>query len=280
MLNIYRDIILYGLLVIRNHIRLIFLFLLFLSFHSVAELKDISSKGGKAEPAQKSVKEERVKPVHKPSKQEVNNDLAQSVKSQEGKAKEENCSTEGQKSLHSDRFTFSTPLSFSNQINGWIDKSLDIMKKDVSKQCPSYCQQTKSYKVLSKTYPQNIEKDSCKEGEANEFYSFKKAFPFEKGADSIKQAHKNMMEWIFSTFVYPYYSPFENPSREFIENKLSEACPSCSFYFDYTYKYTKDNSLELNIKARCGDKKKLLSRFKAEFILTSSWKCKKTDDEK
>ena len=192
-------------------------------------------------------------------------------------AKDCNSSAQSQRSLKSYTFkgVFSIPDS---QIEDLVNSHFPYIQKGWPKQCPEHCEQINNYKIVSKTYPTDIKKGSCKKEEAKESYSLKKQFAFQKDKNSVVKAHKEMWEWIFSVFIYPYY-PFVKPSKEFIENKLLEACPSCSFYFDYNYKYTKNNYLDLSITARCGDRRNLLSSFKAEFILVNDWKCKKRTKE-
>ena len=141
--------------------------------------------------------------------------------------------------------------------------------------------QINSYQVSSKIYPKTVKKGSCTEEQSKEIYGFKKKFLFDKTKKSVKRTHKEMTEWVLATFVYPYFPiPFLEPTKESIEHNISKACPSCSFYLDYTYKYTDGKVLDLDIMARCGDAKKFMFDFKIEFALIQNWSCKKPDETK
>ena len=187
-----------------------------------------------------------------------------------------NCdySAKSQRRLKS--YNINNMVSFSkSQMEDLVDNHFSYMKKGWPKQCPSHCKQVNNYKIVSKTYPKSTTKGSCKKEESKESYSFKKQFPFQQSKGSMKKAHNDMTVWIIETFVYPYFPiPFLKPTKESIENNISKACPSCSFYLDYTCKYTKNN-LDLDIIARCGDKRKFLSGSKMEFVLINNWSCKK-----
>lgn len=186
------------------------------------------------------------------------------------------CSSSGTKQKRLKNYSFSGVLSFpGNQIESLVDQHFSYIKNAWPKSCPAHCKQINSYKVLSKAYPVKVSKNFCKKEESRESYSMKKRFPFPKWDHKpITQAHKDMWEWIYSVFIYSYY-PFAEPAKEFVKHNLKTACPSCSFYFDYTYAYTKDNHLDLQIKASCGDKRTFFSNFKAEFSLINNWKCEK-----
>ena len=188
------------------------------------------------------------------------------------------CEAKGESLLYSEKLTFS-PLNFSSRIGKWVERSLYYIKRDKFKRCPKTCEQINNYQVLSKIQPKNTEKNSCKGSYAKESYSFKKNFTFGKGGHLAEKSHESMVEWILGTFVYSYIPlPLLEPTQEYRESNLSSACPSCSFYLDYSYKYTKDNSLALEIKARCGDSKKFMSDFKADFVLINFWSCKSLEE--
>ena len=187
----------------------------------------------------------------------------------------EACNYSAKSQRHLKSHTINNIIHFStSQIEDLVDDHFSYIRKGWPKQCPSYCEQINNYEMLSKIYPKSTTKGSCKKEESKESYSFKKQFPFQQNKGSITKAHEEMRNWILSVFVYPYY-PFAATSKEFTERKLSEACPSCSFYIDYTYRYTRDNNLDLDIIARCGDKRKFLSSYEMEFILINNWSCKK-----
>lgn len=222
-----------------------------------------------ASPSVFSKEESSPKSLEKTSSQ---SNTAENIKN----LKDCNVSEQSQKALKS--YNINSLDSFpSSQIKELVSSQFSYMRVGWPKSCPSHCRQVNNYTILSKVYPKSISEDSCKKEERTETYSFKKQFALQKKKGSIVTAHKKMREWIFSVFVNPYY-PFATPGKEFVEYKLDSACPSCSFYLDYSYKYTKENNLELDITARCGDKKRLFSSFKMDFILVNDWKCEKKSD--
>lgn len=226
-------------------------------------------------------KKSGTKSVEKQSEYKTVDALKQSSHSKEMEAHQKNCEASGQSHVYSKHYKLKNPLSFANKISTWVDESLSYVKKGVSEQCPKHCEQINNYQTSSKIYPQNVIKESCKGEQSKETYAFNKKFFFEKNRKSVKKTHQEMTEWILATFVYPYFPlPFLEPTEESVENNLSKACPSCSFYLDYTYKYTEDNNLDLDIKARCGDTKKFMFDFKAEFVLINNWSCRKPGKEK
>lgn len=159
-------------------------------------------------------------------------------------------------------------------IENLLERHLDDIKKGWPGKCPEYCTAVNNYSILAKTYPLSINKASCNKNEAKETYHLSKKFPFKSDSKADKQkAYQQTRDWVFSIFVDPYYPFAKAPPKEFTENKIGTACPSCSFYFDYIYKYTETNTLDLSITARCGDKRTFFSKFKSEFFLVNQWKC-------
>ena len=181
------------------------------------------------------------------------------------------CSAGGQELIYSHNFS-SSPLNISNNIEIWFKKSLPYINKKPMRKCPKQCRQENSYQVFSKIYPRRVKKGSCKGKEAKELYSFEKTFLSLK--KDVEKNHRDMMDWLLRTFVYPFFPIFvRDSSPEAVKSKISSACPSCSFYLDYNYKYIEGKGLDLVIKAHCGDIKKLISSFKFEFTLLNNWKC-------
>ena len=173
----------------------------------------------------------------------------------------------------------STAIFPEKRLEKLIDYHLSYIQKGWPQRCPSHCEQVNNYKMLSKIFPADIIKGSCKKEESKESYSLDKKFSFQQNKKSIKKAHKDMTKWVLATFVYPYLPiPFlPKPTKESIEHNIGEACPSCSFYLDYNYRYTEDNQLDLHITASCRDRRKTLSSFKLDFILENQWSCKQPD---
>lgn len=190
---------------------------------------------------------------------------------------EKSCQKKGESFLSSKDYEFTNPFNFSSQTNEWVNQSISHVIKNQSDKCLSPCKQINNYEVRAKIYPQKVRKSSCKGPESKESYVFNKKFSFKnKKRSSLKLAHKNMTQWIVSTFVNPYYPvPFLELSEESLKNNIGKACPSCSFYFEYSYKYKARGHLDLDIKARCGDQKVFLSPFKMEFQLFNYWECKR-----
>ena len=254
-----------------------FIFFLLFPFLYISFLSEISAK--EISTSKKDV-DTPVKqpPLHKKAKEEIKEEQNPDS-SFHKKAEKDVCEAKGKKLLYSEKLTFS-PLNFSRRIGKWVERSLNYIKRDKFKQCPKTCEQINNYQVLSKIQPKNVEKGSCKEKPAKESYSFKKKFTFGKGGHFAEKSHESMVEWILGTFVYSYIPlPLLEPTQEYKESNLPSACPSCSFYLDYSYKYTKDNSLALDIKARCGDSKKFMSDFKADFVLINFWSCESLEEK-
>lgn len=175
----------------------------------------------------------------------------------------------------------STAMFPEKRLNKLIDYHLSYIKKGWPRQCPTHCEQVNNYNMLSKFSPIDIVKGSCKKEESKEIYSFDKKFSFQQNDQSIKQAHKDMTKWVLATFVYPYLPiPFlPKPTKESIEHNIGEACPSCSFYLDYNYRYAEDNHLDFHITASCRDRRKTLSNFKLDFTLENHWSCKQPNNK-
>ena len=194
------------------------------------------------------------------------------------------CDLSGKRALYSETRKLDNALNFSGQIKtltkDLLNRHLSYMRRKESKSpCPSTCLRSDSYFVSSKIHPKNTEEGSCREAESKESYSFIKHFPFEQNKKSIYQAHEDMVEWILDTFAYPFYSPLAEPSQEFKDHNLSDACPSCSFYFDYNYGYKDNSFILLDITVRCGDKRSFFSGvFEAEFVLWNEWSCQETPE--
>ena len=186
------------------------------------------------------------------------------------------CNQSSESELYSTKYIVSRISHFSNQVEDFVDKHFPYIKKKEGNQCPKSCRQINNYRVSAKVYPLNVYKNSCLKEEAKETYSFRKKFSFKQNKNSIKKAHENMRKWIFAIFVDPYdpLSWLKKPNKLAMEHNILKACPSCSFYFDYNYKYTKDNHLDLHITTRCGDKRSFFSKFSAQFTLINSWSCK------
>ena len=157
----------------------------------------------------------------------------------------------------------------------------EISKKEGTIYCSENCRQENTYKVSVKIAPASSIPGSCPSSESKEVYSFQKTFT--PSADSkvsakkkiFKKTPKNQMtDWILNTFVYPYI-PGRNfaPTKEFHSHKTGEACPSCSFYFDYNYFYESKNRLKLDITVKCGDKKKGFKSRIAKLQIQNHWKC-------
>lgn len=210
---------------------------------------------------------------HKTDKPEESFSLENSSRPKEKKGdNKEDCSVSGQELIYSHNFS-STGLNISSSVGDWFKKSLPYVKKNPLKHCPKRCKQINSYQALSKTYPKTVKKGSCKGKEAKEIYFLEKKFLFLK--NKMERTHEEMLEWLLGTFIYPFFPIFEMDStKEAFQHNIPAACPSCSFYFDYSYKYIEGKGLDLAITARCGDMKRLISRFKFEFTLVNNWKCK------
>ena len=201
--------------------------------------------------------------------------IAQANKQSEQLAKT-NChlSARSQKKIRSYKISSISDFLNEKDIQNLLDMHLDDIEKGWPNKCPKSCKAVNDYSILAKTYPLSVNEKSCDTSEAKESYHFNKQFPIRGNSESDKhKAYKQTRDWVFSIFVDPYYPFAKNFPKEFTENKIDKACPSCSFYFSYVYKYTKDNKLDLSLTARCGDKRTFFSAFQSEFILVNKWKC-------
>ena len=192
------------------------------------------------------------------------------------KAELKTCKLSGQSQRPLKDYIIKSIIGFSSdQISHLPEEPFSYIKKGWSShQCPEHCEPVNDYKISYRIYPQKVNKGSCPKEEAKESYSIKKRFAFQTNQDSsVQKAHKNMTKWIVSIFVDPYYPAASHP-KEFVENNLGQACPSCSFYLNYSYKYTKDNNIDFQITANCGDKRELFTSFKVESVLSNYWSCK------
>ena len=189
------------------------------------------------------------------------------------------CHQSGVKTFPAEKFSIGLK---SKQLSDRTTKKLEeISKKEGTRYCPENCQQENTYKAFVKIAPASSIPSSCPSPESKEVYSFQKTFI--PSADSKVSATKKilkktpehqMTDWILNTFVYPYI-PGRNftPTKEFHSHKTGEACPSCSFYFDYNYVYESKNRLKLDITVKCGDKKKGFKSRIAKLQIQNHWKC-------
>ncbi|MCZ0932787.1 MAG: hypothetical protein OXJ52_06525 [Oligoflexia bacterium] len=225
----------------------------------------------------KSSEKNQVSRTSKKLESEQKGSLSNKEKSKSQKAKT-NChlSARSQKAIKS--YTVSNVDSFLNKedIEDLLDMHLDDIKKGWPNKCPKPCKAVNDYSIFAKTYPLSVSPNSCDKTEAKEVYPLNKKFVIGGQSKADKQkAYKKTRDWVFSVFVNPFYPFAKNPPKEFTDNNLGKACPSCSFYLDYTYKYTADNQLDLNVTARCGDRRTFFSKYKSEFFLVNHWKCAK-----
>ena len=187
-----------------------------------------------------------------------------------------NLSARSQKKIKS--YKSSVVSSFFNEkdIEEFLDLHLDDIKKGWPNQCPKSCKAINDYSIFVKTYPLSVNKNSCNKIESKEVYTLGKKFDIKGDSRAAKKkAYTQARDWMFSVFVYPYRPFVSSFPKEFTENNLDKACPSCSFYLDYSYRYTTDNKLDLKATAHCRDKKTFFSNFQTHFFLVNQWRCVK-----
>ena len=167
-------------------------------------------------------------------------------------------------------------------------KALKILKEaelSNQKHCPANCRQENVYKTFIQIQPARFQPGSCPSFESKETYSFKKTYSLdakEGGATAAAEAigratlASKMDDWILRTFVYPYIPGLRfTPTKEGLERKTAEACPKCSFYFNYNYFFEDDRTLSLDITVHCGDRKKGLSLARAARLqIQNHWRCR------
>ena len=187
-----------------------------------------------------------------------------------------NCNLSGRSQKKINSYIVSLTDNFLNDedIEELLEMHLDDIKKSWPNKCPSHCSAVNDYSISAKAYPLSVRKKTCNKQEAKELYHISKSFSISgAGKDDKKQVYKKAGDWLFSVFIKPFIPFSKNLPKEVEEHKIEKACPSCSFYLDYVYKYTADNQLNLDVTARCGDRRTLFSKFRSDFYLVNSWKC-------
>ena len=204
-----------------------------------------------------------------------NGGLSKKDKSKRDKTKS-NCDLSGRSQKEIKSYVVSSADDFlqKEDIENLLDMHLEDIEKGWPNKCPKHCQAINNYSIFGKAYPLNVSKNSCDKKEAKEVYQLSKKIPMGGSGKADKQkAYKKTRDWMLSVFVNPFYPFAKKPPKEFIENNLGKSCPSCSFYLDYTYRYTSGNQLDLKVTARCSDKRTFFSKIKSEFFLVNHWKC-------
>lgn len=153
-------------------------------------------------------------------------------------------------------------------------------KRPRLRRCPKACPEANVYKANVRIFPAKAKTGSCPAAQAREKYHFIKTFSAPRRGGSSPAAARaalesQMSQWILRTFVYPYMPGKKfSPTKELMERQTGKACPDCSFYFDYSYFYETSRRLKLNIKVRCGDRKKGLSLGRrAVAQIKNYWRC-------
>ena len=191
-----------------------------------------------------------------------------------------NLSNRSQKKINSYVVSITDNFLDDEHIEELLKMHLDDIKKSWPNKCPENCLAVNDYSIVAKAYPLSVNKNSCNKGESKETYQLSKSFFVKgKGADleTKKKLYKEAGNWLFSVFIKPFIPFSKNWPKEVKAYNIDKACPSCSFYLDYVYKYTTDKRLNLDVKARCGDRRKLISKFKSDFFLVNNWKCIEKD---
>ena len=198
-------------------------------------------------------------------------------KSESGLTKSDcNLSGHSQKKINSYAISITDNFLNDEDIEELLEMHLGDIKKGWPNKCPLHCSAVNDYSIFAKAYPLSVKKNSCDKQEAKETYPIEKSFSMRSSdKEAKKEAYKEAGDWMFSVFIKSFLPFSKNLPKEVAEYKIDSACPSCSFYLDYTYKYTKEDKLDLNVKAHCGDRRTLFSKFKSDFFLQNNWKCAK-----
>ena len=216
-----------------------------------------------------------------PQKQRVKKPvLSSKTKKSKPAGSKSNCnlSDRSQKKINSYIVSLTDNFLKDEDIEELLGMHLGDIQKGWPHKCPQNCQAVNDYSILAKVYPLSIVKNSCNKEEAKELYQINKIFSVNSsGKEAKKKLYKIGGDWIFSVFIKPFIPFSRNLPKEVAENKIKTACPSCSFYLDYIYKYTTDNQLNLSATAHCGPKRTLFSKFKSDFFLVNQWKCIKKE---
>lgn len=185
--------------------------------------------------------------------------------------------------------------SRSRKLSKRVLKILEKKEQQNPKNCPEGCRQKNTYKAFIQISPISNIPDSCPLPESKEVYAFKKIFTLlentkvlkpqdlkmknkktshQKEREIRKKLEKQMENWILRTFVYPYTPGMKfKPTNELLKHKIGDACPKCSFYFDYNY-FFEGAQLNLDIKVQCGNRKKGFGFTRAARLqIKNHWQC-------
>ena len=246
---------------------------------SAVSVKKIKSRQKK--PVKNLIKHKQSGKLSEESKDKQIDPLAEGPENKQNKLKAQaqqakpkcSLSDRSQKKINSYIFSIADNFLNDEDIEELLEMHLSGIQKDWPNKCPQTCKAVNDYSVFAKSYPINISRDSCSQEEAEELYQINKVFSMkDSGKEAKKKAYKEASDWMFAVFIKPFIPFSKKLPKEAVEHRIKSACPSCSFYLDYSYKYT-NNQLVLNVTARCGDRRTFFSKFKSDFFLVNHWKC-------
>ena len=173
--------------------------------------------------------------------------------------------------------TFISPFPNEKEIEFIISAYLLKKSKKEDIVCPSGYDLKSSHSLYGELTFINVQKNSCLGKESKETYYVAKKWPIKKSdKKNLILVYHNILNWMLDLFFYPYITAsLKTPPKEFKEYKLDQACPSCSFRFEYNYRHDPSGFIDFDVKAICMDKKSTFSKVKQDNYMINNWSCVK-----
>ena len=147
--------------------------------------------------------------------------------------------------------------------------------------CPDNYELQNNYSLHGEISFLKVQKNTCVGEQAKEVYHLNKKLPVKKrDKENLILVYDQLMKWTLDIFLYPFLpGPLKTVPKEFTDLNLDKSCPSCSFEFEFNYKYIGNNTVDFNIKAFCRDRKNFLSKVKQDNYIINHWKCIKKHEQ-
>ena len=143
--------------------------------------------------------------------------------------------------------------------------------------CPSGYDLQNNHSLYGELTFINVRKNSCLGKESKEIYYVTKKWPIKKSdKKNLILTYHQILNWMLNLFFYSYITAsLKTPPKEFKEYKLDQACPSCSFRFEYNYRHDPSGFVYSDVKAICMDKRYTFSKVKQDNYMVNNWNCVK-----
>ena len=172
---------------------------------------------------------------------------------------------------------FSSPFPNEKEIDFIMSQYLLEKSKKEEELCPSNYKLKNNYSLYGEIDFKSVRKNSCQGESAKEVYHLSKSWKIERvDKKNFVLAYHKILKWMLDLFFYPFlFAEIKTPPKEFKDHKLGEACPACSFRFEYDYRYNKKGFIDFDVKAICSDKKIPFSKVKQDAYIKNDWICVK-----